>query len=396
MLHEFLLNNREEILAMTEKKSLVLAGARASSEQLRRGLPIFYTQLLNILSSPEEPTGEFAKDEAGMTEGAGNSDEPALAYAQGKPREADVAKVAGLHGKELLRLGYTLSHVVHAYGAMCQSITELAMKKMFAITSAEFRELNGCLDVAIAGAVTEFQANRTTQDMHREVKHLGFLAHELRNTLTSVNIAFSLIKSGTVGVGGNTGQIMTKGLKRLEELIDRSLTEVRLSVDPKIRPEEGNVLQLVDQIITTAGVEAKAREQTLTIDIDPELVVEADQQLMYSAVSNLVQNAIKYSPPGGRIQIRGKSVGKNAEIEVEDECGGLTGTSAELFKAFSQKSEDRSGLGLGLTIVKRSMILNHGTVEVRDLPGKGCVFKLGLPKKAAKESPANDSPSSDR
>jgi signal transduction histidine kinase len=382
MFYDFLVENQSTILEMTEQKSLLLAGARPSSEQLRRGLPIFYAQLLNILKHSEQPERKVEhQDVVKMVEAARNSDQQALSLAEGKPDEADVAKEAGLHGTELLRLGYTLSHVVHAYGAMCQSITELSTKKMFAISSSEFHDLNACLDVAIAGAVTEYQAVRNTQEMHREVKHLGFLAHELRNTLTSVNISFDLIKNGTVGLGGNTGRIMAKGLKRLEELIDRSLTEVRLSIDPEVHVETGNVLQLVDQIIATAEVEAKAREQVLEISIDPDLVIEADQQLVYSAVSNLVQNAIKYSPQGGRIQVRGKSVGANAEIEVEDECGGLPASATELFKAFSQKNNDRTGLGLGLTIVKRAVALNHGTVEVRDLPGKGCIFKIGLPKK---------------
>jgi signal transduction histidine kinase len=258
---------------------------------------------------------------------------------------------------------------------------------MFAITSAEFRHLNGCLDVAIAGAVTEYQALRNTQVMHREVKHLGFLAHELRNTLTSVKVAFDLIKRGTVGMGGNTAQLVDKGLKRLDELIERSLTEVRLAVEPQVHVESGNVLRLIDQIVATAEVEARKREQVLEIQVESDLVIEADQQLLYSTMSNLVQNALKYSPPGGRIQIRGKGVGLNAELEVQDQCGGLTASSTELFKAFTQRNADQSGMGLGLSIVERAVALNHGTIEVQDLPGEGCIFKVGFPKLASGADP---------
>jgi signal transduction histidine kinase len=217
---------------------------------------------------------------------------------------------------------------------------------------------------------------------------LGFLAHELRNTLTSVKIAFELIKKGTVGVSGNTGHIVDQGLQRLEELIERSLTEVRLAVEPEVQVESGNVLRLIDQIVATAEVEARKREQVLEIDVEPDLFIEADQQLLYSTMSNLVQNALKYSPSGGRIQIRGKAVGLNAQLEVQDQCGGLTASSAELFKAFSQKNPDQSGMGLGLSIVERAVALNHGTIQVQDLPGEGCVFKVGLPKKAAGTTPS--------
>ncbi len=76
--------------------------------------------------------------------------------------------------------------------------------------------------------------------------------------------------------------------------------------------------------MVTVEIEAKSKNQTLEINIDPTLVAEADQQLVYSAVSNLIQNALKYTHPGGKIQIRGAFADSNIVIEVEDECGGLS------------------------------------------------------------------------
>jgi signal transduction histidine kinase len=393
MLYEFLKTNQTDILALTEKKSLELAGARPSSEQLRHGLPIFYEQLMEILKHNGSDRQAFPVDQGSMVEAARITDEPALAKAAGRPDEAEVARVAGLHGTELLRLGYSLSHVVHAYGAMCQSITELAGTKNVSITAGEFHVLNRCLDIAIAGAVTEYQSLRNTQDISREVEHLGFLAHELRNALASANISIQLIQNGTVGFGGSTGRVFSKSMKRIEELIDRSLTEVRLRVDPTVRPEAVHLLQLVDQVALTAEVEAQQRNQVLEIQIDPYLSFEADQQLIYSAISNLIQNALKYSHEGAKIQVRGRLVGDQVVIEVEDECGGLPATApAALFKPFNQQHEDRRGLGLGLTIAQRAIALIRGTIDVQDLPGKGCIFKITLPSniggKALRAEPA--------
>jgi two-component system, OmpR family, phosphate regulon sensor histidine kinase PhoR len=100
-------------------------------------------------------------------------------------------------------------------------------------------------------------------------------------------------------------------LKRIEELIDRSLTEVRLRVNPKAHAESVQLLQLVeDQIVVTAEVEARSRHEILEIQIDPTLVFEADQQLTYSAVSNLIQNALKYTDAGAKVQVRGNLVGR--------------------------------------------------------------------------------------
>ncbi len=383
MLHEFLLENEKEILAMTEKKARDLAEGGPNSDLLKKGLPIFYKQLIDVLQLEQNIHPEYNIDKKGMAQAARDADEPAMSAASGRSDEVVVADTAGLHGVELLRLGYTLSHVVHAYGAMCQSITELATKKKAPITTTEFHDLNQCLDVAMAGAVTAYAFQKNSNESTREVEHLGSLAHELRNALNTTIMAFDLVKDGTVTPRGSTGQMVDKGLRRLNELIDRSLTEVRLKVDPKIIVESRNLSLLVDQIALTAKIEAQSKQQILETRIDPSLNVEADQQLFHSAVSNLIQNALKYTRVGGKIQIRGHLIGDNIVVEVEDECGGLApNAETELFKPFVQQNENRKGLGLGLTIAQRAVLLNHGTIQVQNLPKKGCIFKITLPKKS--------------
>ena len=119
LLYQFLLKNKDEILAITEEKTLELAGMLASSDQLKQGLPIFFQQFLDILFLERPAITEPAADQDGAARAARYSDEPAMARAAGKPEEGKVAAAAGLHGLEMLRLGYTRSHVVHAYGAMC-------------------------------------------------------------------------------------------------------------------------------------------------------------------------------------------------------------------------------------------------------------------------------------
>lgn len=388
MLYEFLQKNQEEILNLTEEKTLELAGGLSSSTQLESGLPIFFEQLLDVLLLEREEKKNYAdesdkvrsRNKPLMVKAASESDETSLAESSGRPDEAELAKTAKAHGEELLRLGYTLSHVVHAYGAICQAITELATTKDIKISPNEFHDLNRCLDIAIAGAVTGFSLDQNAQKSNQEVEHLGSLAHELRNALTSVNIAFQLIKKGTVATGGSTAQLVDKGLRRIEDLIDRSLTEVRIKIDPRVTIETGYLLQLVDQIVTTASVEAQSKNQTLNIDVDPKIIIKADQQLFYSAISNLIQNAIKYSRVGGEIEIRGNIVGQNIVVEVEDECGGLlTTNAADLFKPFEQQHKNKQGLGLGLTIAQRAMELNLGSIKAKNIPGKGCIFTTTLP-----------------
>ena len=182
---------------------------------------------------------------------------------------------------------------------------------------------------------------------------------------------------------------MNRGLKRIDDLIERSLTEVRLRIDSRVYPVRVDLLQMVDQILVTAELEAQAKNQILEVQIEPNLTAIADQHLLYSAVSNLIQNALKFTHVGGKIQIRGKKAGETIAIEVEDECGGLSNDLVDLFKPFEQQNENRKGLGLGLTIARRAALLNKGTIEVSNIPGKGCIFKITLPEKTMGSDPTH-------
>jgi signal transduction histidine kinase len=380
MLFDFLETHRAEILSMTEKKAQDLAGLRPSSELLKNGLPLFFDQLKQILILEETANKHAEPKTSELVKAAAENDEQAMTRAVGRPNEAELARTAGVHGAELMRLGYTLSYAVHAYGSMCQSITELATKEKMNITAKEFHDLNRCLDVAIAGAVTEFQRHKNSETENREVQHLGFLAHELRNSLMTVNFSISMIKKGTVGFAGNTGRILKDGLDRMQTLIDQSMAEVRLRVDPKPHPETVSLIQIVNQILMSAEMDAKTRGQILAIEVDPKLTLEIDHQFLYSALSNLVQNALKYSRVGGKIQVRSHERGDQIIIEVEDECGGLTDEKVNLFKPFEQQNENKKGLGLGLTIAQKAIQLNNGKLEVQNLPKKGCIFRISVPK----------------
>lgn len=376
-LYDFLKENQFEILKMTETKTLELAGIRPSSDLLKQGLPVFYQQLIKVLTLEKQTVDHSSKAKEKRAIAADKANEQEMAHAEGRPDEAAVSKEAGLHGEEYMRLGYTLSHVVHAYGSMCQSITELATKKKAPISADEFHDLNRTLDIAIAGAVTGFQQHQDTEDTKREIEHIGFLAHEMRNALMSVYVSLEMIKKGTVGFNGSTGQVLDKNLRRIQDLVDRSLTEVRLQVDPKIQSQPIEILQLVNQIIITAKEEARRKHQTIEINVERDLIINADYQLIYSALSNLIQNAIKFTPEKKNIEIRGSLKDDQVVIEVEDSCGGLPPNSAkELFKPYEQSHENKSGLGLGLAITKRAITLNKGSIGVHDLPGKGCVFTM--------------------
>lgn len=353
MLQDFLLSNQKEILDLCHKKSRYLAGSHQTSEQLNQGLPLFFEQLINVLNLKMSPT---------------------------PPK--DMLKSAALHGKEFLRLGYTLSHVVHSYGAMCQAITELATMKDKRISAEEFNILNGCLDVSIASAVSEYEYRSNLASEEREVKHLGYLAHELRNALSSATIANGMIRAGLVGTGGSTAMVLEESLTRMSHLIDRSLSEVRMRTDSDVCIEIFNLSVFFDQIMITAKVDGNKKKQNLQTVCDSKIEVETDRQYLLSAVANVIQNAIKYTHSGGTIVIKGVEVKDKILISVTDECGGISEeTLKTIFDAHSKANSEKGGLGLGLSISKKAIEQCQGSIRVDNTPGQGCVFTIELPRK---------------
>ena len=115
--------------------------------------------------------------------------------------------------------------------------------------------------------------------------------------------------------------------------------------------------------------------------VDDGVAIEADRQVLAAVVGNLLQNAFKFTRPGTTVTLR---VGASAErvlIEIQDECGGLpSGNVNELFRPFEQRSADRTGLGLGLAFSRWGVEANHGRIYARNLPDKGCVFTVDLPR----------------
>jgi hypothetical protein len=190
------------------------------------------------------------------------------ALRRGLSSSPEMSRSAVQHGHDLLLQGLTVSHVVHEYGDVCQSITELAVETSAPIATDDFRVLNGCLDNAIASAVTEYgrEKNQSTVegDTVREDERLGFFAHELRNLIHTAIIAFEVVKSGNVGVTGSTGTVLHRSLVGARDLIARSLAEVRLTQGAQNR-KQFLVSGFIEELAPAATLAANARDVRLSV-----------------------------------------------------------------------------------------------------------------------------------
>ena len=351
-LHEFIEEHRDEIISRARAKVSSRAHPPPTTHELTNGVPLFLTQLGAILEQEIEST--TGQSEMGMS--------------------------AKLHGGDLLARGFTISEVVHDYGDLCQVITELAADLRLPISISDFRTLNRCLDDAIASAVTEYARKHDEGISDAEIRRQGYLVHELRNHLNTASLAFQVVKTGKVGIAGSTFDMLERSLGELRELIDRSVLEVKTASGTSQR-RRLQVAEFIEEMAIVAVADATRRGLKFRVEhADRPLWIDADPHLLASALSNLLQNAFKFTRPAGNVCLRIMPTADRVAFAVEDECGGLPiGAAEAIFRPFEQRGTDRTGLGLGLAISRHAVQASGGRLSVRDLPGKGCVFTVDMP-----------------
>ncbi len=180
----FIVANRNELIERCRAKVTERSGPVAKADDLEAGVPIFLDQMADHLRDALPHTGA-------------------------------IKSTATEHGGALFRRGLTIGQVVHDYGDVCQSITELALELKVPVTTADFRQLNRCLDDAIADAVSEFsrQAQLTDQD------DAAGQSLELRNLLFTAITGFEALQTNSVGIAGNTGFLVHRSLIAMRDLV---------------------------------------------------------------------------------------------------------------------------------------------------------------------------------
>jgi hypothetical protein len=216
MLHEFLSTNRKELISRCLRKSSKRDAPRntpivALISEPNHGVPLFLDQLGEALRTEEEHP-------AAKGQGTSGSSSASL---------AESSRTAALHGKALLNEGYTVDQVVHGYGDVCQSITELAGEQKATVTVEEFHTLNRMLDNAIADAVSSYGKHRDLGGEQGQREKNSTLAIEFHSHLDPARKALEVLMSGQIGLKGATGVLLKASLQSLNDLIDKSFPNTR-------------------------------------------------------------------------------------------------------------------------------------------------------------------------
>jgi len=229
-------------------------------------------------------------------------------------------------------------------------------------------------------------AERTLQGQERQ-RFLRRLDHELKNPLTTIRLGIANLQldpGATEEMAGSLARISHQA-QRLQTLVEnlRALTEMNES---NLDMTEVDVREMLEDAreLACGAPDCQERQVTLTLQQVPWPVstVSGDRDLLVAAFRNLVENALKFSAPDGRVEMRASEDGRSVLVEIDDNGRGIPAADLplifdELYRG--ENARDLPGSGLGLALVKRIIDLHGGSITVHSRPDQGTMVRVELP-----------------
>lgn len=222
----------------------------------------------------------------------------------------------------------------------------------------------------------------------RKNEFLAMLGHELRNPIAALGAGLHLLeRREDAEAQFDIRAEMGRHVRHLSRLIEDILDIARIDQGKiSLRKEDILLADVVHFAVECSQPLIKAGAHQLVIDIDPDpITLHADHSRITQIISNLLNNAAKYTPHGGRIELSAKTVAGQIEIEVRDNGVGIPPDMQDrIFDLFTQLREHTNkgldGLGIGLALVRQLVELHGGTIRLRhSAPGEGSSFLITLP-----------------
>ncbi|MDH5695055.1 MAG: ATP-binding protein [Dehalococcoidia bacterium] len=233
------------------------------------------------------------------------------------------------------------------------------------------------------------ERERLEQQDKERLEFIGVISHELKTPLTSLIASSSLLSEELSGGPDNPQMMLVDNIENAARSMDDRLSELlslaKMGISTlMINPSPLDIRQLLEQTVSQFNPIAQKRNQTLALEPLPSLPkVEADAQRLEQVLLNLLTNASKFSPEGGKIAVRANIQDANVLVEVEDNGPGIPKETQErVFEPYYRTEADRQqipGLGLGLALSKRLVEEQGGRLWLNSELGKGSIFTFSLP-----------------
>lgn len=233
-------------------------------------------------------------------------------------------------------------------------------------------------------------------ERHRE-DWRNMVAHDLRNPLTNVAGALMVLEeipAGRVLTGKEAGLVAValKACRRITELLDLYVEVAQIDAGAMpVFPRRTELTALLAEAAEEQAAAARAKNIEVRAAANPGLAAFADSKLIFRILQNLLNNAIKFTPDGGRIELEASGSGESVEILVRDSGPGISALDSPfIFDRFYQARARREGRlqgnGLGLTFCREALAVMGGEIELRSRPGAGAEFAVRLPRAGGAES----------
>jgi len=289
--------------------------------------------------------------------------------------------VAREHALARVRLGFDIDQLVREFILMRQVLSDFSNERRRVMTIPQAERVADLIDGAISSAVRSYVEARDYAARQKEAEHISFITHELRNPLTAVKLAAQRLRRSARVEDPRLFDLLERNVHRLEGLVNGVLHAERLQAG-KIRPHptEVELGELLDGPVATAKMAAEAKGLTFETRYDPHLLLNADPELARSAISNVVDNAVKYTD-AGEVLVAAEPATHHVAIHVWDNCPGLSNEELRIvFEPFERGQSKKPGTGLGLAIARRAIEAQGGTIGAESPGERGCHFWLTLPR----------------
>jgi signal transduction histidine kinase len=212
------------------------------------------------------------------------------------------------------------------------------------------------------------------------------VSHELKTPITAIRAHLENLADGIEQPDRETMQVMLNQTERLGRLVDQLLDLSKLeSGEVALQIEPMPLAPVIDQVLSEFSVGRAVTDVELDAQVPDDLLVEADRERIHQVVFNLVDNAVRFTPPGGAVTIRAWREDDRVGVEVSDTGVGVAPEHlSRLFERFyradpARSRDDGGGTGIGLAIA-RSIVEGHGgRIVATSEPGRGATFTFDLP-----------------
>ncbi|CAN5738380.1 HAMP domain-containing sensor histidine kinase [soil metagenome] len=242
----------------------------------------------------------------------------------------------------------------------------------------------------VSGIGTAFLVRQSMNPVFRNMQQLRQFAadasHELRNPITAIrtNSAVALKHAEGMRSGDQEKfQLIEQSSKQMQRLVEGLLCLSRTEQTARV-PSQANLQQVAQQSVSKLKLLSESKGTNIKLDIPPEIELDCDPDDLYQLISNLVENAIRYSAQNGTVRIHAVRLGSAATLKVEDDGIGIAKNDLEkvydrFWRADKARHYEDCSQGLGLAIVKALVERYQGNISAQSELGKGSVFTVSLP-----------------